>query len=137
MEKYFVNYTQALTLKELRFDKECLGVYLNNKLTIEDDWLYSTNDETFIESDNVTAPLKSQAFEFFREKFGFDISILGFENNDYRHSYAFCISDRHRTLQDYKFDSYITFSYIEVEENCIDELIKLAKEKRKNDLGKV
>ena len=66
--KDFIPYEQALALKELGFDEPCFAVYIDKTLIMEDDWLYSTNQDTFIESNNITAPLYQQAFRWFREK---------------------------------------------------------------------
>jgi hypothetical protein len=70
MNKEFIPYEQALELKELGFDEPCFAVYIDKTLIMEDDWLYSTNQDTFIESSNFTAPLYQQAFRWFREKYG-------------------------------------------------------------------
>jgi len=75
MEKEFVPYEQALALEELGFDEPCFAVYIDKTLIMEDDWLYSTNQDTFIESSNFTAPLYQQAFRWFREKYNLYPSI--------------------------------------------------------------
>ena len=63
MEKEFVNYTEALALKELGFDEDCLGIYYiqtwnNNKPVLE---LDLSIEYTCI---TINAPLYQQAFSF-------------------------------------------------------------------------
>ena len=60
MQKEFIPYEQALALKELGFDEPCFAVYIDKTLIMEDDWLYSTNQDTFIESSNFTISSSSQ-----------------------------------------------------------------------------
>jgi hypothetical protein len=63
MNKEFIPYEQALELKELGFDEECLKywVLVSNRYELFRDKL--TNDD-------VPAPLYQQAFRWFREKHG-------------------------------------------------------------------
>ena len=84
MEKEFTEYTEALALKELGFDEPCFAVYIDKTLIIEDDWLYSTNQNTFISS-NFTAPLYQQAFRWFREKYGLFVApnVISYEGDPY------------------------------------------------------
>jgi hypothetical protein len=109
MKKEFVPHKQSLELKELEFNEPCFGVYIDNKLTIEDDWLYATNNNTFIESNNFSAPTFSQAFRFFREKYGLFIGIVHYGN-------GYSINDLRR------FDTYE-----EAELACINKLIEIVK----------
>ncbi len=72
MNKEFIPYEQALELKELGFNKECLGYYnidpslkyvpFNPMPPFEHEWC-------------LPAPLYQQAFRFFREKYEFTYSI--------------------------------------------------------------
>jgi len=67
MNKEFIPYEQALELKELGFDEECLGYYnidpslkhvpFNPMPPFEHEWC-------------LPAPLYQQAFRWFREKYG-------------------------------------------------------------------
>jgi len=43
MEEHFVNYNQALALKELGFDEPCLGIYYGN----EKNFIISETYETY------------------------------------------------------------------------------------------
>jgi hypothetical protein len=72
MNKEFTPHEQALALKELGFDEECLGYYnidpslkhipFNPFPPFEHEWC-------------LPAPLYQQAFRWFREKHNIDISI--------------------------------------------------------------
>ena len=71
MEKEFVNYEQALALKELGFDEPCFGYYFNKSKVLmvisekDINYLTGTSNTTF-----TSAPTFSQCFRFFREKYG-------------------------------------------------------------------
>ena len=124
MKKEFVPYKQALELKELGFDEPCFAVYIDKTLIIEDDWLYSTNQDTFIESSNFTAPLYQQAFRWFREKYGImytvDNNIVG---NTFHGSYT-------KINSDYESDYTNDFAtYEEAELECLKKLIETVKNK--------
>ena len=60
MEKEFVNYNQALKLKEFGFDEPCFGFYHG------DDFGYKMPHERT--PGTLNAPTRSQAFRWFREK---------------------------------------------------------------------
>ena len=80
MEKEFINYNQALKLKELGFDEPCFGFYQLEygeiRPTMVDDdeqyrltgWRTCKNSE--IPKHYTSAPTFSQAFRWFREKYG-------------------------------------------------------------------
>jgi len=126
MKKEFIPYEQALELKELGFDEPCIAIYIDNKLTIEDDWLYSTNKDTFIESDNFTAPLYQQAFRFFREKYGYNCFITSSIIDGKWYYFRENLNDRREDSEPElttKFDTYE-----ESELACLKKLIELAKQ---------
>jgi hypothetical protein len=71
MNKEFVPYEQALELKELGFDEPCFG------------WWFADEETLIIEKSNkstseniIQAPTYSQAFRWFREKYGIFVSIV-------------------------------------------------------------
>jgi hypothetical protein len=62
MEEHFVNYNQALALKELGFKERCSHYFDHNKFKIHNEisgWDFNTSFITC-----VSAPLKSQVFKF-------------------------------------------------------------------------
>ena len=68
MNKYFILYEQALELKELGFNEECLGYYYTdpNAATIPFLCIYKPYKNEFC----LHAPLYQQAFRWFRQKYG-------------------------------------------------------------------
>ena len=76
MEKYFATYNQALALKKLGFDEPCLAFYYDKTkflcLGQKPEYLVNKRKASYVfgnEKHDVTlAPLKSQVFEWFRDK---------------------------------------------------------------------
>jgi hypothetical protein len=132
MEKEFVPYQPSFDMKELGFDDPCFAVYIDKTLIIEDDWLYSTNQDTFIESSNFTAPLYQQAFRWFREKYDLH-SLIGIYPNtkEWYSSYQDLNWSGKETLDFNKTeDRSIRFkTYEEAELECLKKLIQIAKNK--------
>ena len=124
MKKYFVNYNQALALKELGFDEPCLGVYAEgSKQLIINNTIRNWNDQ--LKNGNTTsAPLRSQVFEWFRKnhsihsivsyygKGQWNIEILDYKGNELIQ------------IEDNTF-----WSYEEAESACIDKLIAVCHDK--------
>jgi hypothetical protein len=73
----FVPYEQALRLKELGFDELCLKEYHNQKLlpAFNSDLSNNSTLDQFFDS-VISAPLISQAFKFFEDKFQAYASIV-------------------------------------------------------------
>ena len=72
MEKEFVPYELALRMKQLGFDEPCFGYYNSNGefKTKQDEYeLYLICNSKWI-SPSCSAPTFSQAFRWFREKYG-------------------------------------------------------------------
>lgn len=107
MKQEFVSYEQAVALKELGFDEECLKYYLqeNGKWVVSDDY----DGGHF-----VTAPLKQQVFRWFREKYDAHINPTLIMPNAYMARYGL-------------WTSKVFSTYEEIENACIDKLIELAK----------
>jgi hypothetical protein len=88
VQKEFIPYELALALKQLGFDEPCIAWYAENKeLQIAPDtykkWsskaCNNSNIISVFNSDCITAPTYSQAFRWFREKYGLypDIHRIG------------------------------------------------------------
>jgi hypothetical protein len=116
MEKEFVTYEQALTLKELGFKEDCLASYYHagKRLGIGE----------YINHGNYTilAPLKQQVFRWFRENYGWIGGIRQLSSSG-----SSMIVGEFRKDDD---NNFILFrdTYEEVENACIDELIEIAKQ---------
>ena len=123
MEKYFVTYKQALALKELGFDEPCMGKYDTKQ---GDEWLINIysghlNIQFSDKSKACIAPLRSQVFEWFREKHKVQSLIQEYMLN----TYMYTIDDGINSDT-----SVVGFeTYEEAESTCIDKLIEIVKNK--------
>ena len=121
MNKEFCNYTQALALKELGFDEECLKLW-------EKTMLFTTlvNPEEFkrVVSERYTlAPLYQQAFSFFREKHKLHSTITSISQE----SWQWHITKPGESLGKLYNEDFYT--YEEAEQACLDKLIEITKTK--------
>ena len=107
MEKEFVPYKQALDLKELGFDEKCLGYYHNKELSSGPRTSYG---------EVIEAPTFSQAFRWFREKYG-----------DYL-LYSFGVIPHFTIIQNLIIEDSKT-TYEEAELECLKKLIEIVKQK--------
>lgn len=122
MKEQFVPYEQALELKELGFDEECLALYqsnrnnkpiinINNKINIE--VLLSGKIKNEDVQYLTKAPLWQQAFDWFRKEHNLHYSILGFE---------YWVGEKIGG-----FPTGVAKSYEEAREECLKKLIELCK----------
>jgi hypothetical protein len=124
-----------LALKELGFGEECLGYYgktskySKNKLIRE----HSLYNKLKHSNGRVDAPLKTQAFEFFREKFKLRSWI---ESQDgYYTFYNYVILNRLETVPSkfYTKSNINTFkTYEDAEDACLNKLIAIAHAQKSN-----
>lgn len=135
MEKEFISYEQALALKELGFDEPCFGKYLSS---LQSNWkeyeliLEMGMNEEFEDNRNVyflektcSAPTFSQAFRWFREKYGLFHSITEYNKDG---SLIIEISkDRVEIFR--KMTNFDFTEYREVELECLKKLIEIVKQK--------
>lgn len=122
MEKHFVNYNQALALKELGFDEPCL-MYIDE----EEDLI---NDDTAEWIGAIKCPLKSQVFDWFRNEHNiqgyiYPRTIEGYKNGRIFTNYVYTIKPLYGDI----IESDMFESYEEAESACIDKLIELVKKK--------
>jgi hypothetical protein len=144
MEKEFIPYEQALALKELGFDEPCLAcVGENNEVIIRvGDYRSFSNKkpEDSIErdfykniikdfnsyvNDTASAPTFSQAFRWFREKYGYDLTIKKCTPSEYK----FEIEQLFVEGNNYYFIDFSFNTYEEAEVECLKKLIEIVKEK--------
>ena len=133
MDKEFISYEQALALKELGFDEPCIGWYnpqVNyKKVTTDKYWAFHLTGEW---ENFKPAPLKQQAFRWFREKHNLR-GFIGFRPNtkqfDY-HIYDMSLSGKEyvkqRTMEEFNKDPKVG-TYEEAEQACLDKLIEIIK----------
>ena len=140
MEKEFVNYNQALKLKELGFDEPCFGFYqleygeIRPTMVDDDEQYrltgYRTCKNLEIPKHYTSAPTFSQAFRWFREKHNLR-GFIGFRPNvkqfDY-HIYDMSLSGKEyvkqRTMEEFNKDPKVG-TYEEAELACLDKLIEI------------
>jgi hypothetical protein len=141
MNKEFTPYEQALALKELGFDEPCFAKYtfipedeinwftipeqgITNKTTFGSSKNY--NSKSFEEEGTISAPTFSQAFRWFREKYGLYHSV-GLDNsleNDVNCDYQ--IINHNQSISEFETDFK---SYEEAELACLKKLIEIVKTK--------
>ena len=138
MDKEFISYEQALALKELGFDEPCIGWYnpqVNyKKVTTDKYWAFHLTGEW---ENFKPAPLKQQAFRWFREKHNLR-GFIGFRPNtkqfDY-HIYDMSLSGKEyvkqRTMEEFNKDTKVG-TYEEAERACLIKLIEIVKNKKTN-----
>jgi hypothetical protein len=121
LESLFVEYKQAVALKELGFDEPCLKIW-------EKTMLFATlvNPEEFkrVVSERYTkAPLYQQAFRWMREKHKLHSTITSISQE----SWQWHITKPGESLgKMYQEDFY---TYEEAEQVCLDKLIEICKNK--------
>jgi hypothetical protein len=124
MDKEFVPYQEAFELKKLGFNEECFWWYGFEKYLRKDRIGTSTNYSYFLENKSCSAPLYSQAFRWFREKYSIHAWIINAEDNHNVFKPFFRgvnIHDQHLV------DFYKT--YEEAELACLKKLIEIVKNK--------
>lgn len=110
MQEQFIPYKQALELKELGFDEECLGTYY---LMENDQIEFEPNTDTFDSDIDIPAPLWQQAFDWLLKKL----------NN-----YSYTQEYENYSLQYYDGKEW---NYLVMGEklNCLKKLIEIIKAK--------
>ena len=122
MNKEFIPYEQALALKDLGFDEPCMAIYYSKDKSFS--WHHHkdhTNDEPILDSGefNISAPTFSQAFRWFREKYGLKSSISYSMLDDTNWYFQF---DKSGIKYGFK-------TYEEAESACLLKLIEICKAK--------
>jgi hypothetical protein len=120
MTQEFVTYEQAIALKEMGFDEDYLGAYYHadKLLSVCDCKVHHARGEY-----TVLAPLKQQAFRWFREEYGLYPHIFSEPNG----RFIWCVRWYVDKLQkDIPYESSPT--YEEAELACLIKLIEIAKE---------
>lgn len=133
LDKLFVPYKQALKLKELGFDEECIAFYCNVYKDTKFNYPYKGCVNSSLQEFEVTAPLYQQAFDWFREKYNlwveikvedmvklgnhrFYFSIFGIRSGFNNNTYISCINNSNESY--YK-------SYEEAQLACLNKLIEI------------
>lgn len=131
MEKEFVSYAQALSLKELGFDEPCFGFFRNNHLLFSSEMYNCTvvmKEDMEYDADSL-APTYSTAFRWFREKHSSHSHVSKYKDNNFYHYDIFV--DEVDEDGDECFETYpcnhLYDTYEEAESACLDKLIEIVK----------
>ena len=129
MEDLFATYEQALALKELGFDEPCIARYiipgdLVFKGCYEDsNIIHLELTQNDICEAHVLAPLKSQVFKWFRDKY----NIYGMVTYYGKKQWFIEILD-YKGNELIQIEDNTFWSYEEAESACIDKLIEIVKQ---------
>ena len=132
MEKEFVKYEQALTLKELGFDEDCFGFY---NLTITKTVIMNNNSYGgfgLTQDHIIAAPLYQQAFRWFRKEYKLNGLLNHYPNTKLWDYSVHNLEWSGKELVEYikTEDRSVKYStYEEVEQTCLDKLIEICKNK--------
>ena len=140
LEKEFIPYEQALALKELGFDEPCLAFYeedTNKLVTFHTDSYQEVTGHVCLDR-QINAPTFSQAFRFFREKYGLRNSITDFIDDEAGIEWDYEIviigtdldeRGNYKPLVDYSTDDETRKfkTYEEAELACLRKLIEIVK----------
>ena len=133
MEKYFCNYNQSLALKELGFEEPGFAGYRDSEWIGTDGpnsryfhaQLFSNHQFDNDQKEYCSAPLKSQVFEWFREKHGLWVSF-GYDEDESEELYWYVDKILECGIGRLFFHDLIEYyTYEEAESACIDKLIEL------------
>lgn len=123
----FIPYEQALELKELGFDEECLDKYDPRFKKLSSD-MQTWTSEHYPQTLMIPAPLYQQAFRWFREKKLCDGSVCRHGEADGGYSYRWDIVHEYGVYEERHFkQEYKT--YEEAELACLKEMIEIIKNK--------
>ena len=138
MNKEFIPYEQALELRYLGFDEECMaywtsglnGYYIEYKHYTNEHWMFTANDNK--DRDKMcTAPLYQQAFRWFREKYKCTYEIIIREESTITEYIAWVSIFNNNKIQKICAINYSdsTHTYEEAELACLKKLIEIVKNK--------
>ena len=128
MEKEFINYEEALALKELGFDESCFTYWVNDGVNItfatthnRSGWsmIGFKNNQMIKKAGLCTAPLYQQAFRWFRDKYGLRYKFEPTVND--------CVDVFISTIVGWEFFKTIKEENAEFE--CLKKLIEIVKSK--------
>jgi len=130
MNKEFVPYEEALSLKELGFDEPCFGYYTEDKIWRPASYSFEGTEYPFNSIwPYPTSPTYSQAFKFFREKHDLDYNIYP-HTEQFKRSYLaniFVGTEEKRIVTENRV-SIRFYSKEEAELECLRKLIQITKE---------
>ena len=124
MEKEFVPHQQSIDIRELGFNELCFGFYNIRGFFVPDYKVTKLQIDNLKLEECCLAPTFSQAFDFFREKYGF----LGVPNWYSGGFYCYTIKDVTDKVSPELFTEFLTYEEAELE--CLKKLIEIVKRKK-------
>jgi hypothetical protein len=130
MEKEFVPYDRSLKLKELGFKERCLTYYGGDKPMIYDGLTIHGWDHNTSFLNWTSRPTFSQAFRWFREKYGLFVSpnVISYEDGPYLWFFEINSTVLPFGTDLGETDDYKTYEEAELE--CIKKLIEICKKNK-------
>jgi len=130
MEKEFVPYQQSFNLKKLGFNEPCLKFYATEKLILGLDTENGDTNSKLNEYNPlfVSSPTFSQAFRWFREKYGLHSIVVTNLCSPIKDMWFMYQVGREGEGDYFKKVANFT-SYEEAELECLKKLIEIVKEK--------
>ena len=131
MNEQFLNYSQSLVLKELGFDEPCMSAYFHPNINgIKYPQYNYSNTGLMMGNDGCTAPLKQQAFKFFREKYNLLSEILLDKTTYPKYCFEINKYEDFGNYEKIKIEDWGLYrNYEEAEQACLDKLIEIVKNK--------
>jgi hypothetical protein len=137
MEKEFVPYELALRMKQLGFDEPCIAWYVSKSYGLE----YGKVIKPDLIKEAVLAPTFSQAFRWFREKYGLYSWIQlhnGYINDSFYPELPIIFSIMDRKTGNKYYERDIPHNYLykineEAELACLEKLLEIVEQKEKYD----
>ena len=121
MEKEFVPYDRALKLKALGFNEPCFGYFDS-----EGELIHNSHTNNYMQRFRYSAPTFSQAFRWFRERYGY----CHFINPSGK---GYCSGWEDLGNNEHGFENYST--YEEAELACLDKLIEIVEQTERIEHG--
>ena len=129
MTEHFLTYEQSLEVKKLGFDEATICVY--NSYGHLKGVISSSVDGDYIRKekyeDRLPAPLKSQFFQWAREKKLSDSCICRYQSRDDGGVYYYYVINHDFGVEETKHYKEGFYSYEEAEDACINEIIEILK----------
>jgi hypothetical protein len=122
MEQEFVSYEQAVALKELLYGEHYGDDYIAWYSSNKDFHYRNMKSPVYPNHQSYIAPLKSQVFRWFREKYKLNVYITD------RLHFVLDKEEWKCVIDDIFYPLLIFNTYEEAENACIDKLIELAKQ---------
>lgn len=133
MEKEFITYEQALALKELGFDEDCLGRWLTitewEKPTGEIKLQLGVKVEDY-DKNQCLAPLYQQVFRWFREKHKLHSWVQPMYEDQNFFVFVLARPNDFMIPKDINWEGDEYLNHEEAENACIDMLIEIIKNKK-------